>query len=322
MALGLRRRGLGGTRRVRRTPANLSRVLKVPGERAAQLPPAHGRDRGRCSSARCCSPCPARRSTGAPTLGPRSAGRPRGRPARPCRRGASTITATEMQTAQSIMTNRVNKHRRRVAERRHPGRQRDRHPARRRPRPGEGGEDHRHRPASCSSSTSRLTSRRRRSAREPAGAGAVALQPPHARCRPRRSKGDAARRYYLFKRTKTVTTKVKGKNDKKTTTTHKMVQGPDLHAEAAPAAVQGGKQPANTQVLGVPRGGRPSPARGRATASAPGRTAPRRDGTYWYLFNYHPGAPNGPPELTGKELVESDISADLEPADRRARSCS
>jgi SecD/SecF fusion protein len=110
--------------------------------------------------------------------------------------------------------------------------------------------------------------------------------------------------YYLFRTksvTKKVTTTVKGKKvtKHKTTTTHKKVQGP------APTVRQlllpyGGKQPASTQILPVPAH--------REAVSSP-------NGKLWYLFKYFSGPrwPNGPPELTGKDLNESQITADFDP---------
>jgi len=134
-------------------------------------------------------------------------------------------------------------------------------------------------------------------------------------------KGEAAKgspeAYYLFRSktvTSTVRTKVKGRTvtKPKTTTTHRLLQGPapNLRQLLQP---YGGKQPAGTQVLAVPAH--------RIVVSCPvqngclgaGANGVSTSGTYWYLFKYFPGAPNGPPELTGKDLVESGITADLDP---------
>ena len=112
--------------------------------------------------------------------------------------------------------------------------------------------------------------------------------------------------YYLFrvtKVTKNVTTTVKGKKvTKKKTTTHtRKLQGPEpsLHQLLLP---YGGKKPANSQILPVP-----------ANRLVVGSTS----GTAWYLFKYFPpgtpGHPNGPPELTGNDLNESQITADTNP---------
>ena len=59
------------------------------------------------------------------------------------------------------------------------------------------------------------------------------------------------------------------------------------------------------------QGGQQLPRRAADTASS--------NGKYWYLFKYTPAdarrhcRPNGPPELTGKDLVESGITADVDP---------
>ena len=110
--------------------------------------------------------------------------------------------------------------------------------------------------------------------------------------------------YYLFKvkeETKNVTTKVKGKKVTKpvTTTTYKKIQGPDptLRELLKP---YGGKKPPNTQVLAVPAN--------RLVVHSP-------SGTQWYLFKFFPQNaqhPNGPPELSGNDLNESQITADFD----------
>jgi SecD/SecF fusion protein len=99
--------------------------------------------------------------------------------------------------------------------------------------------------------------------------------------------------YYLFgpkKVTKTV-------NGKKQTSTikHAKLAGPDpqLHDLLLPYK---GKAPAGTEVLKVP-------AHREVVGSTSGRA--------WYVFKYFPNAPNGPPEITGKDLNESGISADI-----------
>ncbi|HEY1563103.1 MAG TPA: protein translocase subunit SecD, partial [Gaiellaceae bacterium] len=108
--------------------------------------------------------------------------------------------------------------------------------------------------------------------------------------------------YYLFKTTKVtknVTKKVKGKKVTKpqTTTKHKQVQGPDPTIRQL-LLPYGGKQPAGTQVMRVPAN--------RLVVHGLG-------GAPWYLFKYFPKAANGPPELTGKDLNESQITADVNP---------
>ncbi|HLX32639.1 MAG TPA: protein translocase subunit SecF [Gaiellaceae bacterium] len=116
--------------------------------------------------------------------------------------------------------------------------------------------------------------------------------------------------YYLFK-TVSVTKTVKGK--KTTTTTHKVVQGPDPTLLELLSAYAGHKQPAGTQILSVPAN--------REAVSCPvangcigaGTNGKSPNGVYWYLFKYTPTAKNGPPELTGKDLVESNVYADTDP---------
>ena len=53
-----------------------------------------------------------------------------------------------------------------------------------------------------------------------------------------------------------------------------------------------------------------------------GANGTSKSGKYWYLFKYTPAVtqkdgtvvnPNGPPELTGKDLVESGITSDVDP---------
>jgi SecD/SecF fusion protein len=106
--------------------------------------------------------------------------------------------------------------------------------------------------------------------------------------------------YYLFrvqKVTKNVKATVKGKKvTKPKTTTHtKKLQGPvgSLHELLLP--YKGGKQPPNTQIFKVP---------------AHRLVVGGQSGKVWYLFKYFPGRTNGPPELTGNDLNESGITAD------------
>ncbi|HLY86654.1 MAG TPA: protein translocase subunit SecD [Gaiellaceae bacterium] len=110
--------------------------------------------------------------------------------------------------------------------------------------------------------------------------------------------------YYLFgpkKVTKTVTTTVNGKQvSKKHTTTieHARLQGPEATIKSLLLPYKGGKQPAGTEILKVP-----------AHREVVGSTS----GTAWYVFKYFPQNPNGPPEITGADLNESGISADINP---------
>jgi SecD/SecF fusion protein len=111
--------------------------------------------------------------------------------------------------------------------------------------------------------------------------------------------------YYLFG-PKTVTKKVKGKKTK-TTVKHAVLQ-------TAPTKKQllgpyGGKQPAGTEILAVP--GNRELVHGAAVTQATKPVKASPNGVYWYLFKYTPKAANGPPEITGQELDESAISADI-----------
>jgi SecD/SecF fusion protein len=102
--------------------------------------------------------------------------------------------------------------------------------------------------------------------------------------------------YYLFgpkKVTKTV-------NGKKQTSTikHARLAGPDPQRRDLLLPYKG-KQPAGTEILKVP-------AHREVVGSTSGRA--------WYVFKYFPTSPahpNGPPEITGQDLNESGISADI-----------
>ena len=110
--------------------------------------------------------------------------------------------------------------------------------------------------------------------------------------------------YYLF-RTKTVPAKTKKGSP---TVTHSLLQGPQPTLKELLAPYRG-TAPANTQVLKVPAHQLVVScpvANGclGATVNAP---------TYYYLFKYDPTAPNGPPELTGRDLTQSGTRADFDP---------
>jgi SecD/SecF fusion protein len=110
--------------------------------------------------------------------------------------------------------------------------------------------------------------------------------------------------YYLF-RTKTVPAKTK---KGKPTVTHSLLQGPEPTVKALLAPYRG-TAPANTQVLKVPAH--------RLVVSCPVANgclgAAVNAPTYYYLFKYNPTAPNGPPELTGRDLTQSGTRADFDP---------
>jgi len=122
--------------------------------------------------------------------------------------------------------------------------------------------------------------------------------------------------YYLFQTVKKkIKTKVKGKTVTKTQTTDKLLnQGelpfgaPDLKQLLLP--YKNGKQPAGTQILKVPANREPVWCKGANNCIGAGRNGTSKDGKYWYLFKYTPTIktksgkilnPNGPPELTGEE---------------------
>jgi SecD/SecF fusion protein len=133
--------------------------------------------------------------------------------------------------------------------------------------------------------------------------------------------------YFLFKTVKKkVTEKVKGKNVTKTQTSHQLIQGvPPFGALTLKQLLRpykDGKQPPNTQILKIPANREPVWCKGVGNCPGAGSNGTSKDGKYWYLFKYKPsftnkaGAtvnPNGPPELTGKDLVESGITQDVDP---------
>ena len=129
--------------------------------------------------------------------------------------------------------------------------------------------------------------------------------------------------YYLFQN-KTVATKstkreTVTKNGKKVTvfkpvkveqTVHQLLQGPAPTLKALLQPYRG-KQPAGAQLLKVPQN--------RIVVSCPqsngclGASASSPGGAFYYLFKYFPTKKNGPPELTGSDLVQSGITAQPDP---------
>jgi SecD/SecF fusion protein len=116
--------------------------------------------------------------------------------------------------------------------------------------------------------------------------------------------GKNAGPFYLF-RAKTVG------SGKKATTKHSVIGGPAPTKKELLRPFRG-EQPPGTEILAVPPGmqavscpvANGCPGITQQTASSP---------TYWYLFNYHPNNPEGPPELTGKDLKLSGTRADTDP---------
>ena len=108
--------------------------------------------------------------------------------------------------------------------------------------------------------------------------------------------------YYLFG-PKTKTRTVNGKKTS-TTTKHAILQtAPKRDQVLAP---YGGKQPAGTELLAVP--GNRQLVHGPVSTQATRPVKQSPSGEYWYLFK---SAPGGPPEITGNELKESAIQADI-----------
>ncbi len=117
-----------------------------------------------------------------------------------------------------------------------------------------------------------------------------------------KAKGANAGPYYLFG---TKTTKTPGL--KKKTTQHSLLAGPAPTRQQLLARYHG-KVPAGGEVLAVPPG--------TTVASCPQANgclgAQAAAATYWYLLKYHPTNPNGPPEMTGKDLQLSGTRADFD----------
>jgi SecD/SecF fusion protein len=113
--------------------------------------------------------------------------------------------------------------------------------------------------------------------------------------------------YYLFDNVeKTTTAKVKGKEVKKTVTSHPVLQGPAPNLNQLLLPYKDGKQPANTQILKVPAERQPVWCTGVGNCPGAGQNGISKDGKYWYLFKL-------PPALTGKDIVESGITTDVDP---------
>jgi len=127
--------------------------------------------------------------------------------------------------------------------------------------------------------------------------------------------------YFLFKTVKKkVTEKVKGKKVTKTKTWHQLVQGdppwgaPNRKELLLP--YKNGKQPRNTVVLKLPANREAVWCKGALNCPGAGQNGKSSSDKYWYLFKYFPATaqhPDGPPELTGHDLVESGISSDVDP---------
>jgi SecD/SecF fusion protein len=114
--------------------------------------------------------------------------------------------------------------------------------------------------------------------------------------------------YFLFRTvTKQVTKKVNGKKVTKTKTFHELVQGdPPVGAPTRKELLlpyKNGKLPANRQVVSC---------QGAANCIGAGRSGTSQSGKYWYLFKLSTSKTHPIPEITGTELNESAIAADVD----------
>ena len=97
------------------------------------------------------------------------------------------------------------------------------------------------------------------------------------------------------------------------TRSHSLVQGPAPTREGLLSPYKG-KQPAHTVVLKVPANTEPVRCAAATGCPGAGSNGTSTSGTYWYLFKYFPNRPDGPPALTGKDFVNSGITADVDPS--------
>jgi SecD/SecF fusion protein len=120
--------------------------------------------------------------------------------------------------------------------------------------------------------------------------------------------------YYLFKTVKhKVTSKVKGKKVTKEKTFHSIVQGPEISKKQLLLPYKHGQQPKDTVILTVPAHREAIFCKTSTGCLGAGSNGTAKAGKYWYLFKYFPKRVDGPPELNGRDLVESGISADVDP---------
>jgi SecD/SecF fusion protein len=120
--------------------------------------------------------------------------------------------------------------------------------------------------------------------------------------------------YYLFKTVEhKVTSKVNGKKVTKTRTFHTPVQGPEISRKQLLLPYKHGKQPKGTEILEVPANREAIWCKVSSGCLGAGANGVSKSGKYWYLFKYFPKRADGPPELTGKDLVESGIRQDVDP---------
>jgi SecD/SecF fusion protein len=121
--------------------------------------------------------------------------------------------------------------------------------------------------------------------------------------------------YFLFKTVKKdVTKKVKGKKVKTTKTFHSIVQGPAPTRRELLLPYKNGKKPAGDVMLAVPANRQAVSCAGAGNClGAGGQNGISKSGKYWYLFKLSPpGSANPIPEITGTDLNESAITADVD----------
>ena len=189
-----------------------------------------------------------------------------------------------MQTAQNDHGQPRQQDRRRLAERRDPGQQRDRHPARRRPRPGEGRGDHR---LDRQAAVLRLREGSRGADRQPDGNPTpypTALLPPHSGAGPGEQRARRRRTTSSAERRRSRTT-VKGKKVTKTTTEARDLQGRRRRGNSF-SPPYGGKKPAGTRSLRCRRTAQVVHG-AHEQATQPVKQSPNNG--YWYLFKYFAG---------------------------------
>jgi preprotein translocase subunit SecD len=92
----------------------------------------------------------------------------------------------------------------------------------------------------------------------------------------------------------------------KTSRSHPVVQGPAATLHQLFLPYKDGKQPSHTQVLKVPANREPVSCAAVGNCPRTGGTGASKSGEYWYLLKL-------PPALTGRDLVESGIAADVDP---------
>jgi preprotein translocase subunit SecD len=91
----------------------------------------------------------------------------------------------------------------------------------------------------------------------------------------------------------------------KTNASHSLLHGPAASVEQLLSSYRAGKQPAGTVVLKVPAKVELVRCQGASNCPGAGSNGTSTSGTYWYLFK-------GSPALTGKDLVESGITANVD----------